>query len=63
MITNNLKKQMTQLPYPITKSLNNPHFFSFKTLACVRMLQMYNINTYSDLSTAYKHVLIPSYVV
>ena len=27
------------------------------------MLQMYNINTYSDLRTAYKHVLIPSYVV
>ena len=35
-----------------TKSLDNSN-----------MLHMFNNNTYTDFRTAYKHVLIPSYIV
>ena len=35
-----------------TKSLDNSN-----------MLHMFNNNTYTDFRTAYKHVLIPSYII
>ena len=36
---------------------------NLKTLISPHVLQMFNNNTYTDFRTAYKHLLIPRYVI